>query len=75
MKIRRGIPSDDLFAAVVGAFVGARLSMLVQSNAAGGAKVVDRMQDAMSWSGDPLHRVIAWQGCVPSLHATAQKHG
>ena len=65
----RGIASDELLGAVVATFVGVRHSMLVQSNAAGGTEVMDRMQGAMSWSGNPPHGVIAWQGCFPSLHA------
>ena len=69
LDIRRDIPFDELSAAVVSTFVGAWLSMLVQSNAAGGAEAVERMQGTISCSGNRLHRVIAWQDCGPSLHA------
>ena len=57
--VASGIPSDELYSAVVARRVGARLAMSVQSGAANGPKAMDRLPVANSGHGNSFDQVTA----------------
>ena len=62
-----GIPSDELYSAVVARRVGARLAMSVESGAADGPKAMDRLQVANLDHGNSFDEVTTCHLCDSSL--------
>ena len=57
--VASGIPSNELYSAVVARRVGARLAMSVQSGAANGSKAMDRLQVANLGHGNSFDQATA----------------